>query len=79
MSHGRGASTDLSNRTVRDRGVDAMTICGLATDVSVRHTALEARLEGFAVTLDEQGSRGLDPRHIGRTYAELRERGGHVA
>ena len=56
-----------------------MTICGLATDVSVRHTALEARLEGFAVTLDEQGSRGLDPRHIGRTYAELRERGGHVA
>ena len=64
---------------MRDRGVDAVTICGLASDGCVRHTALEALLEGFALTLDEQGSPGLDPHDIERTYAELRELGGHVA
>jgi nicotinamidase/pyrazinamidase len=64
---------------LRDRGVDAVTICGLATDVCVRHTALEALQEGFAVTVDEAGSRGLDPRDIERTFAEVRERGGRVA
>ncbi|HEV2819596.1 MAG TPA: nicotinamidase [Solirubrobacteraceae bacterium] len=64
---------------LRDRGIDAVTVCGLATDVCVRHTALEALQEGFAVTVDEQGSRGLDPRDIERTYAEVRERGGRVA
>lgn len=64
---------------LRDRGVDAVTVCGLATDVCVRHTALEALQEGFAVTVDEAGSRGLDPRDIERTFAEVRERGGRLA
>ena len=64
---------------LRDRGVDAVTVCGLATDVCVRHTALEALQEGFAVTVDQAGTRGLDPRDIERTFAEVRERGGRVA
>lgn len=55
-----------------------MTVCGLATAVCVRHPALEALQEGLAVTVDRQGSRGLDPRDTEHTYAEVRERGGRV-
>lgn len=56
-----------------------MTVCGLATDVCVRHPALGALQEGFAVIVDQQGSRGLEPRDVERSYAEVRERGGRVA
>jgi nicotinamidase/pyrazinamidase len=36
---------------LRDRGVDAVDIVGIATDHCVRATALDARKEGFATTV----------------------------
>ena len=37
---------------LRERGIDQLTVTGLATDYCVKNTALDALREGFAVTVD---------------------------
>jgi nicotinamidase/pyrazinamidase len=71
--------TDLA-ALLRDRGVDRVTVAGLATDYCVRATALEALREGFEVTLDTEASRGIDvnPGDVDRALAEVRAAGGEV-
>lgn len=51
--------TDLAGE-LRTRGIDRVTIVGLATDYCVKHTALEALEEGFDVTVDRAGVRGVE-------------------
>ena len=71
--------TDLA-RILRDRGIDRITVAGLATDYCVRATALDALREGFAVTLDTAGSRGIEakPGDVERALGEVRTAGGEV-
>ena len=66
---------------LRERGVDQVTIVGLATDYCVKHTALEALQEGFAVTVDTTAVRGVDvePDDSDRALAELRAAGAVTA
>jgi len=66
---------------LRERGIDAVTIAGLATDYCVRATALDALAEGFAVTLDRAGSRGIDAvaGDVRRAIEEVRAAGGVIA
>jgi nicotinamidase/pyrazinamidase len=66
--------------TLRDAGVDAVTVVGLATDYCVRATALDALREGFAVTVDGAGTRPVDvePGDGERALAEIRAAGGSV-
>ena len=45
---------------LRERGVDQVTIAGLATDYCVKNTALDALREGFTVTVDSAASRGVE-------------------
>jgi nicotinamidase/pyrazinamidase len=45
---------------LRNAEIDAVTVVGLATDYCVRATALDALREGFEVTLDSAGVRGID-------------------
>lgn len=45
---------------LRERGVDRVTIAGLATDYCVKNTALDALREGFAVTVDSAATRGVE-------------------
>ena len=45
---------------LRERGVDQVTIAGLATDYCVKNTALDALREGFAVTVDSAAWRGVE-------------------
>lgn len=45
---------------LRQRGIDDVTIAGLATDFCVLHTALDARRLGYSVTVVEAGCRGID-------------------
>ena len=52
--------TDLAT-LLRDRGIERVTVAGLATDYCVRATALDALEAGFAVTVDATASRGIDP------------------
>ena len=52
-------ATGLAER-LRDRGVDELTIVGLATDYCVKNTALDALREGFGVRVDPAAVRGVD-------------------
>jgi nicotinamidase/pyrazinamidase len=66
---------------LRDRGIDQLTIVGLATDYCVKNTALDALREGFAVTVDTNAVRGVDvtPGDSERALAELRAAGAVMA
>lgn len=51
--------TDLAEK-LRSRGVDAVTIVGLATDYCVKATALDAKSAGFSVTVIADACRAVD-------------------
>jgi nicotinamidase/pyrazinamidase len=72
--------TELAS-LLREHGIDSVTVVGLATDYCVRHTAMDALREGFDVTIDREGVRGIDvePGDSEKALAELREAGATVA
>lgn len=45
---------------LRERDIFRVFLCGLATDFCVRYSALDARIEGFEVTLIEDACRAID-------------------
>lgn len=45
---------------LKERGVDTVYLCGLATDVCVYFSALDSRRLGFTTYLIEDASRGVD-------------------
>jgi nicotinamidase/pyrazinamidase len=45
---------------LKARGIKRVFACGLATDVCVAHSALDARQEGFETFVIEDASRGID-------------------
>ena len=65
---------------LREHDVDEVTVVGLATDYCVRQTALDALREGFRVTVDRGGIRGIDvqPGDSERALDELRAAGAEV-
>jgi nicotinamidase-related amidase len=69
--------TDLAG-LLRERGIDRITVAGLATDFCVRATALDALKAGFAVTVDDGASRGIDPDASSDALDEVRAAGGAV-
>ena len=62
---------------LRERGIDRVTIVGLATDYCVRATALDARGEGFDVQVDPMATRAVEvePGDGTRALEELRAAG----
>ena len=66
---------------LRERGIDRVTVAGLATDYCVKNTALDALRDGFHVTVDSAASRGVDltPGDSERALDELREAGASIA
>jgi nicotinamidase/pyrazinamidase len=66
---------------LRDRGVDSVTIGGLATDYCVKNTALDALRLGFDVTVDSSAVRGVEvsPGDSERALDEVRAAGGAVS
>ena len=73
-------STDLA-AILREHDVDDVTVVGLATDYCVKETAADALREGFRVTVDRGGIRGIDvkPGDSERALDELRAAGATVA
>jgi nicotinamidase/pyrazinamidase len=67
-------------QVLRDRGIDKVTVVGLATDYCVRQTALDALAAGFDVEVDEEGARGIDVEagDVQRALADVRAAGGSV-
>ena len=45
---------------LRERGLTRLFLAGLATDFCVHYSALDARRQGFAVVLIEDGCRAID-------------------
>src|SRR5437588_946219 len=45
---------------LRERGVDRVTVVGLATDYCVKNTALDALREGFQVDIDPEAMRAVN-------------------
>ena len=66
---------------LRERGIDQVTVVGLATDYCVKHTALEALQAGFAVTVDTTAVRGVDvePGDSQRALEQIRAAGAVLA
>jgi nicotinamidase/pyrazinamidase len=65
---------------LRERGIDEVTVVGLATDYCVKHTAADALAQGFRVTIDRAGIRGIDvePGDSERALQELQAAGASV-
>jgi nicotinamidase/pyrazinamidase len=65
---------------LRERGIDQVTVVGLATDYCVKNTALDALRAGFQVTVDTDAIRGVEvqPGDSERALDELREAGATV-
>jgi nicotinamidase/pyrazinamidase len=65
---------------LRERGIDRVTVVGLATDYCVKNTALDALRHGLEVTVDSQGVRGVDVASgdSDRALDELRDAGATV-
>lgn len=73
-----GEETPTELETIlRDRDVERVVVCGLATDYCVRATALDAVRLGFAVTLlaDAVAAVNLEPTDGERAIAELQKAG----
>jgi len=66
---------------LRERGVDTVVVCGLATDYCVRASAIDACEEGFDVTVVEDAIRAvnLEPGDGERALEEMRRAGARVA
>ena len=45
---------------LRERGIDEVTVVGLATDYCVKETAADALRQSFQVAVDRDGIRGID-------------------
>lgn len=61
---------------LRERGIERLTLCGLATDYCVLFSALDARETGFAVELAIDASRGIDlDGSLGRAKQAMAEAG----
>jgi nicotinamidase/pyrazinamidase len=71
--------TNLAS-VLRERGIDEVTVVGLATDYCVKHTSADALAEGFRVTIDRGGIRGIDaePGDSERALEELQAAGATV-
>ena len=66
---------------LREQGVGALAICGLATDYCVKATALDAVELGFETTLIEDACRGvgLGPRDVNDALDEMQGAGVRLA
>jgi nicotinamidase/pyrazinamidase len=76
FDNGHRRSTGLGE-FLRQQKVATVCIMGLATDYCVKFTALDALAEGFAVSLVEDGCRGVDlaPGDSARAIGEMKQRG----
>jgi nicotinamidase/pyrazinamidase len=66
---------------LRERGIDHVTVVGLATDYCVKNTALDALRSGFGVTVDSSAVRPVEvqPGDGQRALEEIRTAGGSIA
>ena len=70
----RMVSTGLSGY-LKEKGANDLYFCGLAADICVHYTMLDALHEGFSATLIEDASRPLDISSFGNLKRQIMEKG----
>jgi len=80
FDNARRRSTGLGD-WLREQGIEAALVVGLATDYCVQYTALDAVSLGFATTVFEQACRGIDvhPGDIVAALERMRQMGVRVS
>lgn len=64
---------------LRERGIDTLFVCGLATDFCVKWSALDGRKQGFDVFVVEEATRGIDQDgSLAQAWKEMNEAGVQV-
>ncbi len=66
--------TELSE-TLKEAGVKRIFVCGLATDVCVKSTAIDAKKLGYEVYVIEDASRGITKEGIENSLEEMKKAG----
>ncbi len=76
FDNGHRQSTGLGD-WLKARGIDAVSVVGLATDYCIKFTALDARQLGFRTVLYEDAARGVElaPGDVARAIEEMRQAG----
>jgi nicotinamidase/pyrazinamidase len=74
------ATNENLEELLRRKGVDALYVGGLATDVCVLNTVLDAVKRGFATYVIRDGVRGVDaePGDVDRAFEEMRKAGARI-
>ncbi|SDT18642.1 nicotinamidase/pyrazinamidase [Friedmanniella luteola] len=75
---GRSADGTALATFLRERGVEQVEICGIATDHCVRATALDAAAAGFRTTVLLGLTAAVAPERLDATFAQLRAAGVEV-
>lgn len=61
---------------LRERGIDTLYVCGLATDFCVKWSALDGTKEDFTVHVIEDATRGIDQNgSLEQAWAEMKKAG----
>lgn len=76
FDNGRRKATGMGD-WLRQRGVDEVTVCGLATDYCVKATAIDAAQLGLRTTLVEDACRGvgMQPSDVAEAVVSMRSAG----
>ena len=72
---GRTAEGETLTEWLREREVDRVEVCGIATDYCVRATALDAARAGFATTVLLDLTAAVAPDRLDATLTELTRAG----
>jgi nicotinamidase/pyrazinamidase len=73
--------TPALHDVLRERGIDKLTVVGLATDYCVKHSVIDARKLGYEVDVDASAIRAVDrePGDGDRAIEEMRAAGATVS
>ncbi|MFD0975475.1 bifunctional nicotinamidase/pyrazinamidase [Salinimicrobium gaetbulicola] len=75
--NGHRKSTGLAGY-LKDKGTEDLYFCGLAADICVYYTLLDALRLGFSATLIEDGAVPLDPEDFENIKKDILEKGGKI-
>ena len=76
---GRAADGTSLADWLKQHEIDSVDVCGIATDYCVRHTALDARSNGFQVRLLTRLCAGVAEESTARALRELEDAGVRIA
>lgn len=77
FDNGHRKSTGLTGY-LKDKGATELYFCGLAGDICVYFSVLDALQEGFSVSLIEDAAKALDDKTFEQIKVEIRKKGGKV-